>query len=300
MAKITLLDGGLSRELQRCGATLRQPEWSGLALMNEPEKVQQAHTNFVAAGAQIVTTNSYAVVPYHLGQARFDQDGAMLAERSGVLARAAAATGSDVRVAGCLPPVGGSYEPENFDAATSQAVLSVLVENLKPHVDLWLSETLSCIAEARAAADAVQGTGLPLWISYTLRDELPDQLDSPVLRSGEGVTDAVRAAIEVGAQAVLFNCSMPEAMQPAIEAALQVVRDGGHDIPVGVYANAFTAEDDGAANEVLSGIRKDLDPEGYGTWVDRWLAAGATIIGGCCGIDAPHIAALKSHLDRQA
>lgn len=299
MAKITLLDGGLSRELERCGATLRQPEWSGLALMNEPDKVRQAHENFVAAGAQIVTTASYAVVPYHLGQDRFDRDGAMLAERSGQLARTAADTGRDVRVAGCLPPVGGSYEPENFDAATSQAVLSVLVENLTPHVDLWLGETLSCIAEARAAAKAIQGIDLPLWISYTLRDELPDQLDSPVLRSGEPVADAVQAAIDAGAQSVLFNCSMPEAMEPAIRQALQVVERSGRDIPVGVYANAFTAEDEGAANEVLSGIRKDLDPEGYGTWVDRWLAAGATIIGGCCGIDAPHIAALKSHLDRQ-
>ncbi|MDN5569410.1 MAG: homocysteine S-methyltransferase family protein, partial [Paracoccus sp. (in: a-proteobacteria)] len=274
MAKITLLDGGMSRELERCGATLRQPEWSGLALMNEPEKVVQAHRNFVAAGAQVITTNSYAVVPYHLGQARFDQDGAMLADRSGQLARQAAATGADMRVAGCLPPVCGSYEPENFKLEDARAILPVLVENLAPHVDLWLGETLSSIAEARATAEAVAGSDLPLWISYTLRDETPDQLDTPVLRSGESVADAVTAAMEAGAQAVLFNCSMPEAMEPAIKAARQIIRLAGRDIPVGVYANAFTAEDEGAANEVLSGLRKDLDPAGYATWVDRWIGAG--------------------------
>ncbi|RJE80025.1 homocysteine S-methyltransferase family protein [Paracoccus sp. JM45] len=293
MTQITLLDGGMSRELERCGAILRQPEWSALALMNQPQIVQKAHEEFIAAGAQIIIANNYAVVPFHLGQDRFDQDGAMLAARAGHLARQAANTGDRIRVAGSLPPVCGSYQPENLIEDDAKAILKVLVDNMAAYVDLWLGETLSSLAEARITAEAVAGSDLPLWISYTLRDSADD---APALRSGESVADAVRLAVSLGAKAVLFNCSAPEAMQPAIIIARDVIAETGSSIPVGVYANAFTPEDEGAANEAISSLREDLSPEGYTIWMDRWIAAGATIIGGCCGIDAPHIAAMKCHL----
>lgn len=297
MTKITLLDGGMSRELESCGAILRQPEWSALALMDQPDKVLQAHQAFVAAGAEIITTNSYAVVPFHLGQSRFDSDGAMLAARAGQLAQQATAGGGHLRVAASLPPVCGSYQPQNFEADQARAILSVLVEGLAPYADIWLAETLGSLAEARVTAQAVAGSDLPLWIAYTLRDDVIT--DDPMLRSGESVEDAVRLAVTLGAKAVLFNCSLPEVMEAAITVARHVIAQTGSDIPVGVYANAFTPEDEGAANEVLSSIRDDMDPENYAGWVDRWIDAGATLVGGCCGINAPHIAALKAHLDKR-
>lgn len=297
MTKITLLDGGMSRELESCGAILRQPEWSALALMDQPDKVLQAHQAFVAAGAEVITTNSYAVVPFHLGQSRFDSDGAMLAARAGQLAQQATAGGGHLRVAASLPPVCGSYQPQNFEADQARTILSVLVEGLAPYADIWLAETLGSLAEARVTAQAVAGSDLPLWIAYTLRDNVIT--DDPMLRSGESVEDAVRLAVTLGAKAVLFNCSLPEVMEAAITVARHVIAQTGSDIPVGVYANAFTPEDEGAANEVLSSIRDDMDPENYAGWVDRWIDAGATLVGGCCGINAPHIAALKAHLDKR-
>ena len=59
-ATVRLLDGGMGRELQRIGAPFRQPEWSALALIEAPEFVLQAHRSFIAAGARIISTNSYA------------------------------------------------------------------------------------------------------------------------------------------------------------------------------------------------------------------------------------------------
>ena len=75
MGEITILDGGMSRELMRLGAPFRQPEWSALALIEAPEKVRDSYAAFAAAGAQVLTTNAYAVVPYHLGPERFERDG---------------------------------------------------------------------------------------------------------------------------------------------------------------------------------------------------------------------------------
>jgi hypothetical protein len=74
--KTLLLDGGTGRELLRLGAPFRQPEWSALALMEGPRFVSEVHQRYIAAGADVITTNSYAVVPFHVGAARFAREGA--------------------------------------------------------------------------------------------------------------------------------------------------------------------------------------------------------------------------------
>ena len=100
MQRITLLDGGTGRELKRIGAPFRQPEWSALALIEAPEFVTRVHEAYVAAGADVITTNSYAVVPFHLGAARHAADGFRLAALAGTLARDWVARGADI-VGGC-------------------------------------------------------------------------------------------------------------------------------------------------------------------------------------------------------
>src|SRR5690348_5864918 len=97
----TILDGGMGRELMRAGAPFRQPEWSALALMLAPETVREAHQRFVAAGADVITTNSYALVPFHIGEDKFKAEGRKLADLASRLAREAANQASHkVRVAG--------------------------------------------------------------------------------------------------------------------------------------------------------------------------------------------------------
>ncbi len=304
--RITLLDGGMGRELKRMGAPFRQPEWSALALMEAPETVEQAHAAFIAAGAEVVTTNSYAVVPFHIGEHRFAADGRMLAERAGRLARAAAAgdddgdgAGRKVLVAASLPPLFGSYRPDLFDAARAPELLRILVEGLAPHADLWLAETLGSIAEAAAVNDALAGDGRPLWISFTLADDRPPGPSDPRLRSGEPVAEAVRAAARLGAAAVLFNCSQPEVMAPALEAARDILAAQDGAIEIGAYANAFQPKNESIqANEGVSDLRSDLDPPGYLAFARDWVARGATIVGGCCGIGPEHIAALRAEFDQ--
>jgi S-methylmethionine-dependent homocysteine/selenocysteine methylase len=286
---ITILDGGMGRELMRMGAPFRQPEWSALALMEAPETVARAHAAFAAAGARVLTTNSYALVPFHLGAERFGAEGARLADLAGRLAREVADR-HGARVAGSLPPVMGSYRPDLFDAAAARPVLEVLVAALGPHVDLWLGETLSCIAEAELVRACLGAGGKPLWLSFTLTDD-PDA--PPRLRSGEDVAAAAAAARRLGAAALLFNCSLPEVMGPAIRAA----RGAAPELPVGAYANAFRPQrTDATANAGLSELRDEVDPAAYLAFARDWAAAGATIIGGCCGIGPEHIAALAAGL----
>lgn len=298
MKPITILDGGMSRELVRLGAVLKQPEWSALALMDSPGTVRRVHEEFIAAGADVVTTNSYALVPFHIGEARFRADGRRLIALAGQLAREAAdaGVGRKVRVAGSLPPIFGSYEPHLFQPDRVQDYLAVLVEALDPFVDVWLGETLSLIAEGEAVRQAVAGTGKPFWISFTLHDEPGAEGFPAALRSGEGVAEAARWAARVGVAALLFNCSRPEVMRQAVETARAVFATEGQAIEIGVYANAFTSETDGAANEALHAIRDDLSAERYTTFACDWVESGATMIGGCCGVGAAHIHRLSLRL----
>ncbi|TDQ84551.1 homocysteine S-methyltransferase [Dongia mobilis] len=296
-AGIVLLDGGMGRELNRMGAPFRQPEWSALALIEGPDFVRRAHAAFIAAGAEVITTNSYAVVPFHIGEERFRARGEELADLAGRLARQAATeSGRKVRVAGSLPPLFGSYRPDLFKPAEAQALLKPLIAGLSPHVDLWLAETQSAIAEAREVAKALKGDTRPRWFSFTLHDEHPDP-KRPALRSGESVVEAVRFAGEAGAAALLFNCSQPEVMGHAIDVARAEAAKLGLGLKIGCYANAFPPQsEDAEANGTLSDIRADLDPKGYLAFARDWQKRGADMIGGCCGIGPEHIAAIKAAL----
>jgi S-methylmethionine-dependent homocysteine/selenocysteine methylase len=290
----TLLDGGMGRELHRMGAPFRQPEWSALALMLAPDTVERAHRRFVDAGAEIITTNSYALVPFHIGEAKFRVEGQKLADLAGSLARKAA-DGADhkVRVAGSLPPLFGSYRPDLFDEAKAPAIMRPLIESLSPYVDLWLAETQSSLAEARFAKSMLAEDKRPFWASFTLDDENEDPA-RPKLRSGECVAAAVAAMLELGVGAVLFNCSQPEIMVGAIDAARSIRDARGSAVRIGVYANAFPPQREEAANEGLSDIRADLDPARYARFAIDWLQHGADIVGGCCGIGPEHIAAIRA------
>lgn len=294
---VTILDGGMGRELQRSGAPFRQPEWSALALIEAPETVEAVHRAYCAAGAQVITTNSYALVPFHIGAERFAHDGLALASRAGQVARTAASAFPGIRVAGSLPPVCGSYRPDLFNPEIAAPLLAVLIEGLAPHVDLWLAETLSALDEARAVAAQLKGDTRPLWLSFTLADGPGDRAAPGQLRSGEDVEQAVQLAAETGAAALLFNCSQPEVMQGAVKRALGEAKRLGAVLEIGVYANAFPPQSyDAAANETLMPLRGDLDPAGYLNWALRWVNAGAGIVGGCCGIGPEHISELAAQL----
>lgn len=131
-----------------------------------------------------------------------------------------------------------------------------------------------------------------MWVSYTLDDESPD---APILRSGESLEAAMATAREHGATAVLFNCSQPEIITSALPNAVELA----NGLAVGVYSNAFEPKPkEYAANEVLLGHREDLGPAGYLNFVEQWVATGATIVGGCCGIMPPHIATIRGFLDQ--
>jgi S-methylmethionine-dependent homocysteine/selenocysteine methylase len=285
---ITILDGGMGKELRRIGAPFRQPEWSALALMEAPDLVVQAHTNFIDAGAELIITNNYAVVPFHLGDDVFAERGAALVDLAGRLAReAAAGSEADVPVAGSMPPLFGSYAPDAFDTERGAPLYTSIAAALAPYVDLWIAETLSTTAEMHAIIKAIDATepGRPVWVSFALPNTFGHI--GPALRSGETVTDIV--------DAVLFNCSLPEQTGPALAELRAALDAAGLDsVRTGGYANAFPIEERGdySAREIIYERREELTADSYADIAGSWIDDGATIVGGCCDMYPEHIAAL--------
>ncbi len=292
----TLLDGGMGRELKRMGAPFRQPEWSALALMEQPESVSAAHRAFVNAGAEVITTNNYAVAPFHLGADLFEREGRRLTALSGQLARDVADEAQgDVKVAGSIPPLFGSYRPDLFDSDGAANCLPWVIEALDPYVDIWLAETLGSIAEYRAVVDALGSSKAPLWVSFTISDD-PDDRGSAV-RSGEMVDDVAEAVYLGPAEVLMFNCSQPEYISLAVDRLADAKCRHGDFPRYGAYANAFTPRPPTAqANLDNAGLREDMTPRDYLEFVTRWLDKGATVVGGCCGIGPEHIAAMNNLL----
>ncbi|MEO1708867.1 MAG: homocysteine S-methyltransferase family protein [Pseudomonadota bacterium] len=283
---ITLLDGGMGQELRKRSQLAPTQIWSAQTLMDEIDLVVDVHADFLRAGAEILTLNSYAVTRPRL--ARVGQGDAFdrLQERAGWAARQAVmTTGHTARIAGCLPPLVASYHSEvALDFDTSLAQYEEIVAAQTVYADLFIAETMANSREAIAACQAAASTGKPVWVGFTVKDD-----DGTQLRSGERLGDAARAVLNAGADAVLINCSSPEAVGAGI------ANLAGLGVPVGGYANGFAntlSLKPGGTVDVLE-ARQDLDPDAYAAFAADWIAAGAEIIGGCCEVGPTHIARLR-------
>ncbi|MEI8597051.1 homocysteine S-methyltransferase family protein [Vibrio sp. M60_M31a] len=210
----------------------------------------------------MITTNSYALVPFHIGEARFKEAGQSLAALSGQVAKEAA-QGTGAKVAGSLPPLFGSYRPDLYDQEHVRDLATPLILGLSDSVDFWLAETQSLIAESvavKALVDELTSEVKPFWVSFTLEDSEPT--DEPCLRSGETVQQAVTTMAQAGVSAILFNCCQPEIVEEALQVSVRTLEELGlSHIRLGVYANAFPPQPkDATANDGLDEIRDDFKP----------------------------------------
>lgn len=159
------------------------------------------------------------MVPFHIGEKRFSSDGFTLAQLAGKLARQAVKkSGKNVKIAGSIPPLFGSYRADLIESNRVKEIAEPLIHGLEPYVDFWLCETQSSICEPQYIKPLLPDNH-PLWVSFTLQDEEPTP--EPRLRSEETVKAAIEAMIKLDVQAILFNCCQPE----VIEAALNVTRE---------------------------------------------------------------------------
>jgi S-methylmethionine-dependent homocysteine/selenocysteine methylase len=283
-----LLDGGLATELEAAGHDLSDELWSARLLADAPEAVVQAHRAFLDAGADVITTASYQATVD--GLARRGHDGAALLRRSVDLAREAVRRYGGDRprwIAASVGPYGaaladGSEYRGDYGLSVAELVsfhrdrLRILAE---AGPDVLACETIPDEREAEAILQALDGLGVPAWISFTVAGGRT--------RAGQPLPEAF--ALAGAADAVLavgVNCSSPA----DATAAVPVAAASTHT-PVVVYPNSGEAWDAGARRWIGPNDVGGLDG-------DRWIADGARLIGGCCRVRPYHLTSLRRAIDR--
>jgi len=275
-----LLDAAMGTELQRRGADTRLPLWSARALVESPELVSAIHRDEIAAGAEVLTANTFRTHLRTLAKCGLGERSRELTALAIRLARQAAeAAGREVFVAGSLSPLEDCYRPdlvpddEALESEHRQQAESLAAAG----VDAILLETHNTVRELAAAARAVRATGLP-FVASMVTDA------SGRLLSGETVGDAARALEPVGPDAISINCV------PArrLAADLEHLAAAAPGVTLGAYGNLGLPDDE-------SGWRfaDELSPQAYAAEARRWLAIGARLVGGCCGTTPAHTAALR-------
>ncbi|MBX3068907.1 MAG: homocysteine S-methyltransferase family protein [Thermomicrobiales bacterium] len=289
--RVVLLDGGMGRELWYRGADVPKGLWSAQALFDAPDVVREIHRDYILAGADVITTNTYGVARENFESLGLgDRFGEMLELACQLAIEGREEAGASARIAGSLPPLEESYRPDLVRPfAEMLPRYQEMVGHMAPLVDFFLCETMSNIDESLAAATAAAESGKPVWVAWTLNDYAPDRL-----KSGETIAQANESLAHLPIEGLLANCCMPETIAGAMPDLVNTNKSY-----IGGYANTFNTPppDWTLESEGLLGLREDLDPEPYAALVQQWLDGGATVVGGCCGTRPAHIALLRSLIE---
>ncbi|MFN2386293.1 MAG: homocysteine S-methyltransferase family protein [Thermoanaerobaculia bacterium] len=279
-----LLDAAMGSELQRRGADTRLPLWSARALIEDPELVARVHREEVAAGADILTANTFRTHGRTLAKAGLAERAEELTRLALELAREAARESPrTVLVAGSLAPLEDCYRPDLVpgDDALEREHGAQARRLAAAGADLLLLETHNTVREVLAAARAARSTGLPYVASFVTDG-------NGRLLSGEPLADAVAALSPLEPDAVGVNCVPARRLSSDLEALAAAAPEAG----LTAYANlGLPADGAGWA------FTEELAPAEYAEAAAAWISPRLRIVGGCCGTTPAHTAALRGLLD---
>ncbi len=275
---VLCLDGATGTELEARGVPCELPLWSAHALVEAPGVVEAIHRDYVEAGAEALTANTFRTQARALARGGLTGRDEELTRLAVELARRAA----DARswVLGSAPPLEDCYRPE---LAPDPGVLTpehaAHARNLaRAGVDAVFAETHNTVREAVAALEAAGAAGLPALVSFVCDAHA-------CLLSGESLEEALAAVAPLAPIAVGVNCLPPD----HADACLAPLARSG--LPFGIAANL------GAPGERPGAPREhDCTPEEFATRASAWRNAGAAWIGGCCGTTPAHLRALALQL----
>ena len=276
----TLIDGGLSTVLEEMGEQPSGLLWTAAVLFDRPDVITAAHRRYVDAGADVIITSSYQA-----SEPGFVAAGLSATEARRLLASTTAvARAAEPSVVACsVGPFGaylgdGSEYTGRYSASWAEvrafhrARLQVLVDTAP---DVFAIETIPSLAEAEIVVEELRTlTEAPAWLTFTCADEVHTC-------SGDVFAEAVMA-VAPALSAAGVNCTAPGLVESLLRSLVT-------DLPLVAYSNHGAIWD--GDHKCWSGASGGVELPGL---VPSWLAAGARLIGGCCGVGTAGIAALAA------
>jgi len=307
--KIIVLDGATGSEIARLGAEMNSSAWCGVANKTHPDIVRQVHEEYIRAGADVVTANTFSTSRHVLASAGLADETVSINTRAVELAREAAHNVSPERpiaVAGSMSNmvawVPGTVSPDPQFLPTPEEEFNnyqeVAQTLAKSGVDLIIMEMMRDIDRSSLAISAAVETGLPVWIgtSCTLRDDgsvsaWNQHSEEPATRLSPDHLRAEDKSYETLVEAMLsFQPQVMGVMHSRIEttnAGLQTLYDHWQG-PIMAYPET--------SSEVRKGISEQVEPSAFASHCRDWVEGGVQIIGGCCGTTIEHIRTMVDEL----
>ena len=288
---IVILDGGMGTELQRRGAPMDPAAWCGPATLHAERLLTEIHADYIAAGAEVITANTYASSRLMLSLGGYGDQVEEINRRSveaALRARDAAPRGTSVVVAGSLshmvPMTEGTMtvDPGNLpnDVEMADAYDELARILAVSGCQLIILEMMYHPKRVRLALDAALSTGLPVWFGLSARKAKNGALTS-FLQTEELPLDEIAALIPN--QGVDAAGVMHSGAELVIE-ALQSVRQH-FDGPSMVYP------DSGYFEMPHWRFVDVITPRRFEEFCQEWIACGVQILGGCCGLTVEHVRA---------
>ncbi len=277
--KLLFFDGGMGTMLQEHG--MKGGEIPELLNITEPQLIEQIHTEYLNAGADIITTNTFGANPLKSDEMGA-QAGLVTAAAVGNARRAVNKCGGKQRyIAFDIGPTGRLMEPIgdlSFDRAYEEFSKTAAAAEAAG-ADLVIIETMSDTLEAKAALLAVkENTNLPVFLTMTF-----DETYKTLTGADVHVMSAMFEGL--GADCIGINCGLgPEQIAVMIEELSRI-----SSIPIMAQPNAGLPQISGGKTVY------DVDPEQFGRECVKMAECGVSVLGGCCGTTPEHIRALIKH-----
>ncbi len=289
--EVIILDGAMGTELQARGVPMDRAAWCGAALATHAEVIQEIHEDYIRAGADVIITNTFGASRHVLEAVDLDGRFPELIHRAVALAREAIARAADGRrvwIAGSI----SNFTAENVDDNTPPP--EVAKANYREQsellaeagADLIALEMMQDTEHSRYAIEAAAATGLPVWVGFSCKIGA-DGETVVFWKPGPEVSfeDSFDLLMSAGGTLAGVMHSEIETMAPALDivvkkwpGAVAAYPHRGHFImPQWQFVDA-------------------ISPADYLAEAKKWIARGAQVIGGCCGIGPDHIRLLKEKL----
>lgn len=275
MRNITLFDGAMGTMLQKNG--LEPGDLPEMYCLTHPQIVTGIHREYAAAGAQVITTNTFGANALHFSGSPSVDD----IVRAGIECARAGAPGA--LVAQDIGPLGALMQP--YGDLSYAEVYELFAQQVrageKYGPDMYIIETMSDLREAKTALLAVkENSSRPVFVTMTFGADGHTFL---------GVTPEAAAMTlsAMGAQAIGVNCSLgPDELLPTVQRMYEFSR-----VPLIIQPNA-------GLPEVIDGKTEyKITPEQFCAGMEKMLPYGAAYVGGCCGTMPDFTRALARLID---
>lgn len=284
--RLTILDGGTGTELQRRGVPMNELAWSGAAVLSHANVVRAVHEDYLRAGSEVITTNTFGSTRQMLEPAGF-ADHVEIINRRGVQLALEARENVGVpqaRVAASISamPAGfdrNAYQRPEIELASYREAIHYVVD---AGADLIALEMMEDTVHAARAMQAATEAGLPVWLGVSCKSDTAGQITG-FGRPDVLLTDVLEALLPLGPDVV----NVMHTDIRTIPAAIQLIRQRWTG-PIGVYPESgyFTKPNWNFVDVIA--------PDTLVQEARRWVRSGVEFIGGCCGTGPEHIRALKA------